>query len=113
MAKLIFKYEKDDLVTKYNREAGEVELTVPGDMNIWEFKTVVKRLASALGFHKNSIERGFETNNDKYSNSNKDFKSHPLGVDNSDMDLGDVDGLRKLLTEIDIRSSNNNSETSE
>jgi hypothetical protein len=54
MAKIIFDTEATDY-----REASKIELTVPNDMNIHEFKIVCVRLASALGYHQNSIDRSF------------------------------------------------------
>jgi hypothetical protein len=54
MAKLIFKLNED-----YNREAKEIEFTVPDDMNIYELKTVFCRLAAAMGYSPNSIENAF------------------------------------------------------
>jgi|TARA_R110001592_G_scaffold4546_2_gene25550 hypothetical protein len=55
MAELIFRYtEESD-----NREANEVKLSVPNDMNIGEYKIVCVRLAQALGYQQKSIEEGF------------------------------------------------------
>jgi hypothetical protein len=54
MAKFIFKYEEDSV-----REAKKVELDVPDDMNITEFKTVCIRMAHTLGYSSNSVERVF------------------------------------------------------
>jgi hypothetical protein len=42
-----------------NREASRIELTVPSDMTIWEFRTMCKRLASAIGYTNKSIESAF------------------------------------------------------
>lgn len=58
MAKLIFRYTDGELEDT-NREASEIELTVPDDMNITEYKTMCVRLASALGYTEKTIERGF------------------------------------------------------
>ena len=49
MGKLIFRYTEEDNQKQLNREANEVELSVPDDMNINEFKVVCVRLAQALG----------------------------------------------------------------
>jgi len=58
MAKLIFRYTDTELGEE-NREASEIELTVPDDMNITEYKTMCVRLASALGYTEKTIENGF------------------------------------------------------
>lgn len=58
MAKLIFRYTDNELHEE-NREASEIELTVPDDMNITEYKTMCVRLASALGYTEQTIEKGF------------------------------------------------------
>jgi hypothetical protein len=56
MAKLIFNIDED--VDKY-REAGKIEFVVPDDMDIYEFKIVCVRLASALGYTSKSIKNAF------------------------------------------------------
>ena len=58
MAKLIFRYTDTELGEE-NREASEIELTVPDDMNITEYKTMCVRLASALGYTEKTIEKSF------------------------------------------------------
>jgi len=58
MAKLIFRYTEKDFIED-NREASEIELTVPDDMDIFEYKTMCVRLASALGYTEKTIEKGF------------------------------------------------------
>ena len=57
MAKLIFRYT-DELLESM-REASEVQLTVPDDMDIHEFKVMCVRLASSLGYAQGSIDRAF------------------------------------------------------
>lgn len=57
MGKLIFRYT-DELV-KEIREAKEIELTVPDDMDINEFKVICVRMASAMGYQEKSIQKGF------------------------------------------------------
>ena len=57
MGKLIFRYT-DELV-KEIREAKEIELTVPDDMDINEFKVMCVRMASAMGYQEKSIQKGF------------------------------------------------------
>ena len=52
MAELIFRYTEDDNQKELNREANEVKLSVPDDMNINEFKVVCVRLAQALGYQQ-------------------------------------------------------------
>ena len=57
MGKLIFRYT-DELV-ETNREAREIEFTVPDDMDINEFKVMCVRMASAMGYTDKSIQKGF------------------------------------------------------
>jgi len=57
MAKLIFRYT-DELVENC-REASKIEFKVPDDMDIQEFKVMCVRLANAIGYHPNSIEKAF------------------------------------------------------
>lgn len=57
MAKLIFKYT--DELLKDNREAREIEFTVPDDMDINEFKVMCVRLAYAMGYTEKSITTSF------------------------------------------------------
>lgn len=57
MGKLIFKYT-DELLEDC-REASKIELTVPDDMDIHEFKVICVRMASALGYQQTSIENSF------------------------------------------------------
>jgi len=54
MAKMTFNISGDDY-----REASNIELTVPDDMNIFEYKTICIRMASALGYHHTTIEKAF------------------------------------------------------
>lgn len=42
-----------------NREASKIELTVPSDMTIWEYRTICKRLASTIGYTDKSVESAF------------------------------------------------------
>ena len=80
MAKLIFRYT-DELV-KTNREASEIEFTVPDDMDMNEFKVMCVRLASAMGYHEKSIKKSF-----------------------GDLVFGDedVNTLKELLDELNIK----------
>lgn len=57
MGKLIFRYT-DELVNEI-REAKEIELTVPDDMDINEFKVMCVRMAYAMGYQEKSIQKGF------------------------------------------------------
>lgn len=59
MAKFIFTYTEDDYIPTTNREASNIEFTVADDMDINEFKVMCVRMAAALGYHHNSIERAF------------------------------------------------------
>tara|TARA_Y100001937_G_scaffold126321_1_gene195305 strand:- start:3671 stop:3940 length:270 start_codon:yes stop_codon:yes gene_type:complete len=58
MGKLIFTYTDKDFLT-LNREASKIELDVPDDMDINEFKVVCVRLASTLGYSSKSIKKSF------------------------------------------------------
>ena len=58
MGKLIFRYTENDMIDN-NREASEIELTVPDDMNIQEYKVMCVRLASAMGYSEKTIQKGF------------------------------------------------------
>ena len=55
MGKLIFKYTENEK----NREATSIELTVPDDMNIGEYKIMCVRLAHAMGFSEKTIHKEF------------------------------------------------------
>jgi hypothetical protein len=83
MGKLIFRYT-DELV-EANREAREIEFTVPDDMDINEFKVMCVRMASAMGYHENSISKSF-----------------------GDLIFGDedVNDLKGLLDELNIKRHN-------
>jgi hypothetical protein len=58
MGKLIFTYTDKDFVEN-NREASKIELDVPDDMDIQEYKVVCVRLASAMGYTNKTITRAF------------------------------------------------------
>jgi len=58
MGKLIFTYTDKDFLT-LNREVSKIELDVPDDMDINEFKVVCVRLASTLGYSSKSIKKSF------------------------------------------------------
>ena len=86
MGKLIFRYT--DELLEDNREAREIELTVPDDMDIHEFKVMCVRMASAMGYHENSITKEF-----------------------GDLVFGDedVNTLKELLDELNIKGNNQKS----
>ena len=86
MGKLIFRYT--DELLEDNREAREIELTVPDDMDIHEFKVMCVRMASAMGYHENSITKAF-----------------------GDLVFGDedVNTLKELLDELNIKGNNQKS----
>ena len=58
MGKLIFNYTDKELL-EVQREVSKIEFEVPDDMNISEFKVMCVRLASAMGYHENSIKKSF------------------------------------------------------
>jgi hypothetical protein len=87
MGKLIFRYTDKEYI-EVNREASEIELTVPDDMNIHEFKVICVRLASSMGFSDKSIVKSF-----------------------GDLIYGDenVNNIKELLDELNIKSINKKS----
>lgn len=54
MAKLIYDSESEE-----NREASVIEFTISEDLDIYEFKTVCIRMASAMGYTSNTIKKAF------------------------------------------------------
>ena len=58
MGKLIFTYTDNDFIEN-NREASKIELDVPDDMDINEYKIVCVRMASAIGYGNKSITKAF------------------------------------------------------
>ena len=84
MGKLIFSYTDKDFIEN-NREASKVELDVPDDMDINEFKVVCIRLAATMGYANKSITRAF-----------------------GDLVYGDEDikNIKDLLDELNIKSNN-------
>lgn len=58
MAKLIFRYTDDDFIDEI-REAKSVELEVPGDMNIHEYKIICIRMAYSIGYTESTITKAF------------------------------------------------------
>lgn len=42
-----------------HREAKDIEFTLSDDLTITEFKTVCRRLAAAMGYHPNTIQKAF------------------------------------------------------
>ena len=61
MAKLIYIDSDFDS----NREAKKISFTISEDLDIYEFKIVCQRMASAMGYHQDSIQRAFGPN-EKY-----------------------------------------------
>ena len=56
MGKLIFTYTDNDFIEN-NREASKIELDVPDDMDINEYKVVCVRLAASMGYANKSINK--------------------------------------------------------
>jgi hypothetical protein len=65
MAKLI--YNSEDLL---NKEAQKIKFVISDDLDIYEFKLICVRMASAMGYHYKSIERAFG-NSEKYIKKQK------------------------------------------
>lgn len=57
MAKLIFKYTGD--FVEDCREASKIELNIPNDFDIHEYKIICMRMASAMGFTDSTIKKSF------------------------------------------------------
>ena len=57
MAKLI--YDSEDSM---NREASRIEMNLPHDIDIIEYKTICNRMAAAMRFGPNSISNTFDVN---------------------------------------------------
>lgn len=57
-----------------NREAKEIQFSISNDLDIYEFKIVCKRLASAMGYHSNSIQRAFSDDTPNFENEEKLFE---------------------------------------
>jgi hypothetical protein len=68
MAILIYKSEEP-----LNREAKNISFDVPDDMNIFEFKIMCVRMASALGYTDTTIKKAF-SDTDYESESDREFK---------------------------------------
>lgn len=87
MGKLIFTYTDKEFL-EIQREASRIELDVPDDMDINEFKVMCVRMASAMGYHENSIKKSF-----------------------GDLFFGDdkPDTIKELLNDLNIKISNKKS----
>ena len=68
MAILSYKSEEP-----LNREAKNISFDVPDDMNIFEFKIMCVRMASALGYTDTTIKKAF-SDTDYESESDREFK---------------------------------------
>lgn len=69
MAKLIFNIDNNNF-----REASNIELTVPDDMDIWEYKIMCIRMASAMGYTESTIKRAFGEEEINYTESELRFR---------------------------------------
>jgi hypothetical protein len=81
MAKLIFITDEADC-----REASKIELQVPNDLTIFEFKNMCIRMASAMGYNSNSIGKAFETTKE-IEQIDKEIFSIFYDVDNYTSDI--------------------------
>jgi hypothetical protein len=57
MAKLIFNYSGEML--EECREASHIEMTIPDDFDIHEYKVICMRMAAAMGFTESTIKESF------------------------------------------------------
>lgn len=85
MGKLIFTYTDKDFIEN-NREASKIELDIPDDMDINEYKVVCVRMASAMGYGNKTIKKAF--GDLVYGNDDKD-------------------NLKELLDELNIKKNAN------
>lgn len=51
-------------------EPSKIEMEFTEDYDIYEFKTLCMRMAAAIGYHQNSIERAFGNEDESYYNKN-------------------------------------------
>lgn len=68
MAILSYKSEEP-----LNREATNISFDIPDDMNIYEFKIMCVRMASAMGYTDTTIKKAFGED-DYESESDREFK---------------------------------------
>jgi hypothetical protein len=59
--------------SSYNREAKKIELDVPDDMNIFEYKIMCVRLAACMGYTDSTIKKVFGST-EYESESDKEFR---------------------------------------
>lgn len=52
-------FELCDVDNEGYREASKIQLTVPVDMDIYEYRTICKRMAAAIGYTQKSIDSAF------------------------------------------------------
>ena len=70
---------KDKLIYVRNEdtshgEASKIEMEIPEDLTISEYRIVCMRMAAALGYHPNSIKRAFgEEDQEELSSFNEEF----------------------------------------
>lgn len=69
MGKLIFTND-----TEFNREATNIEFTLPDDMDIFEYRIMCIRMASAMGYGESSIQKAFGNEDDKIPNGELRYK---------------------------------------
>ena len=55
----------------YSKEAQKIEMDVRENLDVWDFKTICKRLACALGYSNKSVEEAFGS---KPDSKGKDIK---------------------------------------
>ena len=58
MGRLIFNYTDKDFIDNI-REANKIEFDIPDDMDIYEYKVMCIRMASAMGYGNKSIKKAF------------------------------------------------------
>lgn len=114
MAKLIFKYGETDGI----REATSIELEIPDDINVKEFKNICIRLAQSLGYAQQSITNSFGEiertesffgpsvdGNINHEDIYVEFPEYdPNDPNNYQTDFG-LSSLNELLREMNIRKS--------
>lgn len=69
MAKIRYEHSDPEEI----REAQNIEFTVPDDLNIFEYRIMCMRLASALGYTSESIKKAFGEESDPEADINIDW----------------------------------------
>ena len=58
MAKLSYRITDGEFL-EASREVSKIEFEIPDDLDIFEYRNICIRLAAAMGYHSNSINKAF------------------------------------------------------